>query len=910
MDHSYANEEAEDAGAYPADYSHAQSRINVIKSKLPGRLALDGSHSVIVNTEGYNVETHIDMKGRHQLLSPGESNNGSFNNHGVHTAGIIAGNGNRNPRFEGVAPGSLLHSVIGDKFPMGLHESPPARISSNSYNRSDPVHGADWYMSKGQYNIHSQEVDQLSVDNEQALFIFSAGNSGGTQEGYPDTYLMLNPSYGSAKNTLVVGRTGLDPTRFATYGSWGPARDGRIKPDLVATSQIVATIENHTYQRKDGSSQSTPTVAGVAGLLSQHFRNLNEVEPDGALLKAIMLNTADYVSNPGPSFSAGYGVLNARRAAEVITKASYFEGVVLEGETQTFSIDVPALVDGKSISQLKIMLVWNDLPGEAYAESALVNNLDLSVSDGVSTHLPWILDATPSQVAEPATRGVDHLNNVEQVAIDDPANGLFTAKVNGLAVTGEQPFCLVYSYVLEELELTFPIGDEQFFANETRSVFWDTHLLNEQRGLDTMELSLDGGLSWEPMWNGDLSRLIVGARWTVPDIPMTHAKVRISKDGLESESAFFTISQPIKLTLTEPNPTSVKMSWNSVEGADRYEVLHLTNGIWQVVDTTDQLSLGYSRAVTNEREVWLSVRAINTTKAITSRRADAKLYVPTNQAPQVANEIIVDSNGSTSYIHNLDVLSNDVDGDGDHIIVAAVTAPLQGSVSIMDNFGIRYRRSENLSGSDYFHYSVSDNRGGVTQGLVLISEEGYDTDSDGVPDSSDAFPLDATESVDSDGDGIGDNADTMDGHQQMQVVAIKVSGGSFSEPFYSFMVDGESVDLFNANFLQAGFIYDFMADGISSSHPFAMGVDRNVIPSWVTGSALTGSQGNIRVEIPHDYQGSLTYYCTAHTSMTASTQVKAAESTGGTGGGSGDTGGETEPVFDPDAAGLYPIDVT
>ena len=135
MDHSYANEEAEDARAYPSDYSHAQSRINVIKSKLPGRLALDGSHSVIVNTEGYNVETHIDMKGRHQLLSPGESNNGSFNNHGVHTAGIIAGNGNRNPRFEGVAPGSLLYSVIGDKFPMGLHESPPARISTAVLNR-------------------------------------------------------------------------------------------------------------------------------------------------------------------------------------------------------------------------------------------------------------------------------------------------------------------------------------------------------------------------------------------------------------------------------------------------------------------------------------------------------------------------------------------------------------------------------------------------------------------------------------------------------------------------------------------------------------------------------------------------------------------------------------------------------
>ena len=41
------------------------------------------------------------------------------------------------------------------------------------------------------------------------------------------------------------------------------------------------------------------------------------------------------------------------------------------------------------------------------------------------------------------------------------------------------------------------------------------------------------------------------------------------------------------------------MSWNSVEGADRYGKF-LINGIWQVVDTIGSLSLGYSRA---EREV-------------------------------------------------------------------------------------------------------------------------------------------------------------------------------------------------------------------------------------------------------------------------------------------------------------------
>ena len=118
-------------------------------------------------------------------------------------------------------------------------------------------------------------------------------------------------------------------------------------------------------------------------------------------------------------------------------------------------------------------------------------------------------------------------------------------------------------------------------------------------------------------------------------------------------------------------------------------------------------------------------------------------------------------------------------------------------------------------------YSVSDSRGGVTQGLSDFG--GRIRHQDGVPDSIDAFPLDASESVDSDGDGIGDNADTMDGHQQLQVANIghpQVSGGSFSEPFYSFTVDGQSVDLFNENYLQAGFIYDFMADGISSGQSF------------------------------------------------------------------------------------------
>lgn len=49
---------------------------------------------------------------------------------------------------------------------------------------------------------------------------------------------------------------------------------------------------------------------------------------------------------------------------------------------------------------------------------------------------------------------------------------------------------------------------------------------------------------------------------------------------------------------------------------------------------------------------------------------------------------------------------------------------------------------------------------GATCDPATVPPPVVDTDGDGVPDSSDAFPNDPNESADSDGDGVGDNADT------------------------------------------------------------------------------------------------------------------------------------------------------
>ncbi len=58
------------------------------------------------------------------------------------------------------------------------------------------------------------------------------------------------------------------------------------------------------------------------------------------------------------------------------------------------------------------------------------------------------------------------------------------------------------------------------------------------------------------------------------------------------------------------------------------------------------------------------------------------------------------------------------------------------------------------------HFQANDTYDADSDGVINATDG--DDDDDGVPDESDAFPLDAAESLDTDGDGVGDNADVFD----------------------------------------------------------------------------------------------------------------------------------------------------
>ena len=91
----------------------------------------------------------------------------------------------------------------------------------------------------------------------------------------------------------------------------------------------------------------------------------------------------------------------------------------------THSITIPA-----NAAQLKVMLYWHDPPASLLSSQTLVNDLDLTVQTPASlTVLPKILDTIPSHVTNTSTEGPDHINNIEQVVINNPLAGAYSIKV-------------------------------------------------------------------------------------------------------------------------------------------------------------------------------------------------------------------------------------------------------------------------------------------------------------------------------------------------------------------------------------------------------------------------------------------------------------------------------------------------
>ncbi|HEV3223482.1 MAG TPA: S8 family serine peptidase [Puia sp.] len=598
---------------------------------------LSGKNLIIGIGDNADPSQHVDLSGK-LIMRTDEP----VDLHGTHTSGIIAGGGILNPMYAGMAPRS--HLVVND-FSNILVNSPTyvadykMPLTNNSY-----YNGAAGCSGEGDYNVLSYYVDSQMLGYPKLLHVFAAGNDGYvTCSPYSIGYATIKSGFQTGKNILTIGS--MDNMTYTIGGasSHGPTNDGRIKPELVAGGvNITSTIPVNSYATYDGTSMASPTVAGILALIVERYKQLNAgVYPDGALLKALVTNSAVDLGNPGPDYTFGFGMISGRTTVEALEQNHYFTGSVNNNGSQQFTI--PSIPAGTF--QLKILLYWPDAPGVPEAATSLVNDLDLTVMEpGGTNHLPMILDPSPGNVNNNAVEGADHTNNIEQVLVNNPPAGNYTLTVKGSSIpVGPQPFYIAYDIIQPSVTVEYPFGTETWVPGQTENIRWSAY--GGDPNTFTLEFSSDGGGSWNTI-NNAIPSTSRSYSWTVPAVVTNSALIRITRnvDGYSGASnyPFTIIGQPV-LTATNSCPGYAKLNWNSIAGADSYDIMKLSADTMQVIGNTTDTSYLVT-PLNKASSYWFSVRAVHA--GLGGRRAIAQNIIP-NTGPcsdsVLNNDLILDS---------------------------------------------------------------------------------------------------------------------------------------------------------------------------------------------------------------------------------------------------------------------------
>ena len=88
-----------------------------------------------------------------------------------------------------------------------------------------------------------------------------------------------------------------------------------------------------------------------------------------------------------------------------------------------------------------------------------------------------------------------------------------------------------------------------------------------------------------------------------------------------------------------------------------------------------------------------------------------------NQTPVAVNDVAGTAENTAITV---DVLLNDTDADGDSLTVSRAGSAANGSTAIADN-KITYTPANDFSGQDQFTYQISDGRGGIASGTVVVT---------------------------------------------------------------------------------------------------------------------------------------------------------------------------------------------
>ena len=518
------------------DQNFSINSINKANTSFP---LLKGEDQIVAIKDDLFDINDIDLLNKH-IISPIQSS--IVSNHATAMATIVSGLGNSSILGKGVASKAKIQSSdFLNIFPDEVTTLQGAVTQNHSYGTE----------IENFYGSIANAYDAQLVENTNLTHCFSSGNSG--LQGYQS----LTGNFKQSKNSIVLGCIDQNEV-IMPFSSKGPAYDGRIKPELVAFST-------------EGTSNSTALATGIITLMKQHYKTLNNNSLTNALTKAILINSAKDLGNIGPDFTYGYGNINAYKSLKTISENRTLTGNLTAGQTNSHSLILP-----ENAKNLKITLVWNDLPAAINSNISLVNDLDLEViSADNSTFLPWILN--PDIPEKQAIRGKDKINTIEQVTIENPISGSYTINIIGSYVSNtSQEYGIAYEYELvNQFEWNYPVSNDNFpYDGKIISPFkWSSSFSGASGQLS---ISYNNGETWEIIAN-DINLDKEQFTYTPAAQKFSKAKLKMTIDHTDYISDSFTISYDLNIKTSLVCDGTTEINWDKPADVSSFNIYQLIN---------------------------------------------------------------------------------------------------------------------------------------------------------------------------------------------------------------------------------------------------------------------------------------------------------------------------------------------
>jgi hypothetical protein len=359
------------------------------------------------------------------------------NGHGSHTLGTIVGSGTAQARFRGVAP------AVGDRERIRVGKI----WGSNGRGQNAWLRDGIDYMAlatdcgagrpalvnisggasgTGQTgtDAESRKLDEQVWATRQAYVVCSGNNGPGAQTIW---------SPGVAKNALTVGNVGdagnLTVGELANSSSRGPTGDGRMKPDIVATGNVITSVQAGTtnaYTNMNGCSMATPHVSGIVASLLEHYPDFRD-RPH--LLRAHLMASAVLHSEevtPANNTSGGRNDYGLGRVSDYQShwarpdpngwSGHWAWMTVTNSRWGFFDLDVP-----EGTRRLVVVLTWDEPAASAGAARAVTYDIDLWADFGANC-----VPDSMGQCGEWASQS--DIDNVEYLVINSPPAGRYRLK--------------------------------------------------------------------------------------------------------------------------------------------------------------------------------------------------------------------------------------------------------------------------------------------------------------------------------------------------------------------------------------------------------------------------------------------------------------------------------------------------